>query len=340
MRKLLESPAATKALRSWIGSVWVMELTMKNISHRSLLPSFPERIPYESKRSPKVGDQIPEILIVFAWIWDDFVGIVSHSGHISVRRLTDRFTIENDWSLSDDVSCLEFYNLRNQLFIYDKGKKVISCHPDGESEPIVIESHLFGELSGKWLYCPNPEEFWYSNALFCTTESRVVTFATSQTFSMFVFSSADGMIHFRSARKASKIGASIQMNELIDGILITEKWGFIVMHSPQNLYLYTVNGAKLKEVKLKAAIRTWTSFSSVFGFDYVAYADIDGGVVIFEAFYPEKPWIVSHLLDVICLKADESSERLLIVTSNGDLQAIPYAFGHPVEPVPFTYEYK
>jgi hypothetical protein len=150
----------------------------------------------------------------------------------------------------------------------------------------------------------------------------------------------DGKVHFRSARKGTPLSEPLQMTELIDGILITEKWGFIMMHSMRTLYLYSINRAKIKEVKLAAPIVTWTTFPSVFGFDYVAYANDHADIVLFEAFYPERAQIISRHWNVIALAAEPTSDRLVIVMANGYIHGVPYSFGQPTSPVPFAYDFK
>jgi hypothetical protein len=190
------------------------------------------------------------------------------------------------------------------------------------------------------LYCPNSVEFWIGDQRLCRTEGKIVAFAVSELFSILVFATVDGSIHFNSARKDKEIIPSLKIPELAQSILITEKWGFIIIRSHRHMYIYTINGEKLQEVPLRAAIQVWTSFSSMFGFDYVAYSNAAGDVAVFEAFDPENVKVIATCWDVIAIRFDNISDRLLMVTSSGLVQAIPYVFIPPATPIPFEYRYK
>jgi hypothetical protein len=123
---------------------------------------------------------------------------------------------------------------------------------------------------------------------------------------------------------------------MIDQIVITDKWGFVVLHSTETLYLYNVNGTRIKDVKLKAPILKWTAFTCPFGFDYIAFTDGDGQLGVFEAFYPENvDW--RTCTDVVCLKFDSVSERLVVVLLSGHVRAFPVTFPSPKGPIPFSY---
>jgi hypothetical protein len=339
MRKLLESPAATRALRSWIGSLFVTHLTIKNISHHSVLMSFPERVTSEPKHTTRVTVQLEGVSLLFAWIWENIIGFVTTGGAVYIYQVTDRLILKSE-DKSIGVTSVGYYNVRDQLWFYDKNTRTITAYPDGTQIPIQIEDQLLEVFKGQFLYCPNSVEFWIGGQRLCRTEGRVVAFAVSESFSMLVFATADGAVHFRSPRKGREIIPSLRIRELVQSILITEKWGFILIHSHLAIYIYTVNGEKLSELPLKSAINAWTSFSSVFGFDYVVYANTCGDVTVFEVFDSDDVKVIVTCWDVIAIHFDSTSERLMIVTSLGLVQAIPYTFTAPAAPFPFEYCYK
>jgi hypothetical protein len=340
MRKLLESPTATRALRSWIRSVFVNQCTIKGISHHIVLMNLPDRISCESKRKPRVVTQLEGVLLLFAWIWENFIGFVTTAGRVFMYEVTDSLILRSEDKSTVNVASVECYSVRHQLWLYYKEIRTIVAYPDGTRIPIQIGSQLLEIFNGKFVYCPNSIEFWIGDQRLCRTEGKVVTFAINELFSILVFATADGNVHFRSARKGREIIPSLKIPELAESILITEKWGFIIIRSHRTMYIYSVNGEKLHELPLRAAIHVWTSFSSIFGFDYVAYANAAGDVAVFEAFDPEDVKVIITCWDVIAIRFDPISDRLMMVTSTGLVQAIPYIFTPPAAPIPFEYRYK
>jgi hypothetical protein len=68
--------------------------------------------------------------------------------------------------------------------------------------------------------------------------------------------------------------------------------------------------------------------------------NVNGEIILFEAFYPEKIQVVSHCWDVIYLGVDFGFERLIVLTSSGNIQAIPYNIKAPDGPIHFVYKFK
>lgn len=70
-------------------------------------------------------------------------------------------------------------------------------------------------------------------------------------------------------------------------IIITSGWGFIILESNQELFLFTVTGKLIRRTPLDFVIETWHTFSCERGFDYIIIADIHGQIRMSEAFYLE-----------------------------------------------------
>jgi hypothetical protein len=191
--------------------------------------------------------------------------------------------------------------------------------------------------------------------------SRIIAMAASHPFRSLVFTTIDRKVHFASLVRESEIisidvpvvkereitekevpvvkeGEIITIDvpvvkereiiekdvpELIDAILITPKWGFVVMHSRSNLFVYNVNGTFVKSSKLTSEILTWTTFSSFVGFDYVAFANEAGEVNYFEAYYPDHLENLWKCRDVIHISYQLYDGWFLAVTKYGKVLVKP-----------------
>jgi hypothetical protein len=293
---------------------------MGYVSHRKLFNSVREKTPINSVRDPEVSYEFPETRLVFGWVWQNVVAVVTNSGKIlrSVLK-TGTFETVSETAISQDLRNIEYFALRQNLLIYN---------PFCDEQ--TIASNLCCEFGNEKLFCPNPCELCISDRTVCHADTPIVSIAGNVTFQVVIFATIDGKVQFRGSRKGREI-ATVPLNDIIDSILITEKWGFVLLHSSSNLYLYNVNGKKIKEVRSHAAILKWTTFSSPYGFDFVAMVQTTGDVTVFEAFYPERVIIsvARDCWDILAIGFDSASERLILVTETGSFRAIPFVFPTP-----------
>jgi hypothetical protein len=325
MRKRLEDGITTDSLQEWIGRVWVSSTALKGISHRAFLTGCPDRIQPASKARCLIQRQLGLSDIRFAWLADEDLGIVAGCGRVLLYSMLESDVPSrcND-GLSSDLSGYDFFAANAQLMIYNKMQKTLTGA--GQEMKMEISSRLFALFGRTWLFCPNCFELWRSDRRLCYSESRIVALAATWVFQVFVFATADCKLHFHCARKGTQIACPIDTPDMVDGILITEKWGFVLTHSTCAISLYSINATKIKQVEIPHSVVAWSAFSSYSGFDYIACALGNGAVFVFEAFYPERMNQEGEIHDAILVQFDAVSDRLVMVNSDGEYIASPYRF--------------
>ena len=133
--------------------------------------------------------------------------------------------------------------------------------------------------------------------------------------------SRNGMLHLHSINKMQKI-KSIDLNEFQPKkLIITEKWGFILVSCETKLLLFNINGKLMKTIDFNYDIQSWYCFSSLNGFDYIIFESASHQIGMFEAFYPiETLRIIGQLFSsVIFIHYMEEKECVYIITENGKL---------------------
>jgi len=206
----------------------------------------------------------------------------------------------------------------------------MSC--DGKENFGIVEPNLVFGFGDQKLICRSPYDLYRGGQLLCQTESRILTVAGSVTYQIVVFSTNDRHVHFRSARTGKEV-VTFQVDQNIESILITAKWGFVLLYGAGKLHLYSVNGSKIRETPWPEKIVRWTEFSSPWGFDFVACAHDSEELVVFEAFWPDKRTKrADGFSGVLGLGFDAKSERLIVVTETGDASAIKIEFAEPTGP--------
>jgi hypothetical protein len=327
MRRMLEMDVRLDSLREWIGKMWVAGTALRGISHRAFLSACPTRLEPVSKSRDKIVRQLGQAELAFAWVADGRLGTISRSSNLAVFSLTNNdLPVISKAKLAHDSICCDYYTLNGALMVYDRYEKTLL--KTGETEEIVIEieSRLFAEFGATFLYCPNPFEVWRFGKMLCFSDCRIVALAASWIFQVFVFTTADRKVHFHCARKGVEITSPTETSELVHHILITEKCGYVLMHSKNTIYLYSVNGGKIKEVPLSSPILFWSTFSSCTGLDYVIYTNSLQDIAAFDAFYPEHIEIICRSPNVIFIHVDPTCHRVLCLSLTQDFILISHRF--------------
>jgi hypothetical protein len=109
----------------------------------------------------------------------------------------------------------------------------------------------------------------------------------------------------------------VNIEGVIEGILITQAWGFVIVHGGGTIGIYSVNGELLKRRELPSKGVSWSTFVSFDGFDFVTVACLNGDVCIFEAFFPDRITICHSCVDALFVRYIAENETLMIVRHSG-----------------------
>jgi hypothetical protein len=324
MRKLLERKIVSSLLPSWIGGVWGPGRP-KSAKHLQLFPAtFPTKRQQNTKTERCRRLALTDCRIVFAFHYLTELVVLNGKGELFILdygegplNLAEQSTIE----ISNDV---EFYQDRSNLLVFDRSKGQMLRGGD-----IRIQSNLYVAVDDDYFFCPGPFEIRNSKKVICRSNARITSFAVNMTFQRLVYSRCDGKVCFVQLMKGSEI-QSISLNDAIDSILITQRWGFVVLKSSRSVFVCSVNGVFLKSKELKSRIRSWKCFASFEGFDLVAFAAESGEVGYLEAFLPAEQKVLHQCPEVMDLVYDLDGARMFVVERSGSVEVIPHALP-PIE---------
>jgi hypothetical protein len=120
---------------------------------------------------------------------------------------------------------------------------------------------------------------------------RIRCFAESRKFGIVAIGCDDAKLRIRSHKDGRKIMTAALDDEIPIKVLITKKFGFIVVLTDFNWFIFTVNGTLIKKAQISCKVNKLTTFHSVAGFDYVVFCDENAIVYWFEAMYPEQQFM-------------------------------------------------
>jgi hypothetical protein len=118
--------------------------------------------------------------------------------------------------------------------------------------------------------------------------------------------------------------ATVSLDEEIPArVLITRRWGFIVVKTDDSVFVFTVNGTRVAKLAIPAELRLWTSYYTREGFDFVLYQGKDLAVAYFEAGNPGKQERVDMPVELCGMSYDWRQDVFIFVTKAGKLIVYP-----------------
>jgi hypothetical protein len=106
-------------------------------------------------------------------------------------------------------------------------------------------------------------------------------------------------------------------------ILITKKWGLIVVKTARFMFTFTVNGILVRKVEHDAKIRMWMAFHTRDCFDFVLCWQADFKVVYFEAADPEKLCCLDPYKNLVGMSYNPAWDCFLFICADGKVVRIP-----------------
>ena len=231
------------------------------------------------------------------------------------------------------VSSSAITSLNNNDTLYiQQSDNIICIASDGEwlataNDNAVVSLYNIHELQGKPKY------------IFPSYTSSINCMSINSSFHTIVCGTRDGYLLFCSLTHGT-ITKLVNIKGRPSSILITPKWGFVVVHSTviqegkliHKILLYTINGDLIKATddisnvsSNTYSVTSWSSFSDSKGFDYIIFANEKNECYLAEAFYIEQisqPFYQSpNLISSLSYLYEEKIATVL--QNNGNLIFIP-----------------
>jgi hypothetical protein len=258
------------------------------------------------------------------------LGYVLNSGHIVFGSVTFDEGIAK-WKAERDIPLTEirmprFFRGRNEIAcwhrcgisIFRPGSPVLAR--DVIFEKLIISERV-GQTTGSSLCrlqgdALNPVDF-------VQLPEKIVCFASSEKFHVTAVGCSDAKLRIRSNETGLKVATACLDDQIPVKILVTPKWGFIVVGTPNYLFVFSVNGILAKKVEFTRDVEKWFTFHSREGFDFIAFVDQSGKLGCFEAMEPDAVTEIDYSGKILEIGFDWRHNCFLIVTQNGELVIIP-----------------
>jgi hypothetical protein len=160
--------------------------------------------------------------------------------------------------------------------------------------------------------------FQFVQVLAC--RERFGCFVASSRFGVTAVACNDGMLRIRSNRNGLKLATVSLGHDIAEHLLITKKWGFVVVKTPNEFQVFTSSGIFVNRSANSATVKNWECFRSYDGFDFVAYDDGHGKLWYFEAVDPGRLESIDIGTDVCAFKFQWRAGRFVVLSRNGTIR--------------------
>lgn len=199
---------------------------------------------------------------------------------------------------------------QNASFGFTRGKIVWYLPNDNKArligdERVINEVTIFPELP--FISCCNEDIFYCSDGCtvsvvspsqtpypICSTKSRISAMVADEVFHIIVVGTKDGYLHiFRSndGSLVKSIDLSIDDENDINyeerfkevrKIVITAKWGLIVVNILSKVKVFNVNGLHLMDIDMPDQILKWFTYSNNKSFDFIVFENVEHKIGFFD----------------------------------------------------------
>jgi hypothetical protein len=159
------------------------------------------------------------------------------------------------------------------------------------------------------------------------TEDIALCYAVSEIFHLLVVATRGDLLRYYSLKNLHQTYVVRLPAATARKIAITETWGFTVVDFVKMFAVFTVNGELIAKYEHDCDWVYWNVIASMSDFDYLAVADIQGRLLIIEAYRPERNVLVTTFTAPICFIGYEKQVDVLVVVAvTGDVVLVTHPF--------------
>jgi hypothetical protein len=323
IRREFEKPRISMDLSLWIKEVWGPAVANSPaVPHKRLPASCIVSKCVAPLKFESCSGQI-EHDVVFAHFVNRSLVTLSRFGTLQTSPIEDDRLGPAVLVSEEPPNDIDVFPCDSGVYVFNRLTQQLKIAGKPDSQ-VAIESRLFAAVGSSYVFSATGFDIQAPQKQIVRSDTRIVALAGSVTFRILVYATVDGRVHFCTLWKGS-VFKILEFAQVFTSILITEKWGFVLLRSREIIEVCNPNGNPIKTVNLKSPIVTWTLCGTRSGFDFVIFADEEKNAGFFEAFYPENQRIVHSAGGLIHASFDVARQRFVFVSGNGKVDLVQSA---------------
>jgi hypothetical protein len=151
----------------------------------------------------------------------------------------------------------------------------------------------------------------------------IAELCASEGFAVIAYATEGGRIAVVSARSGRVLASALAAGGRVQGICVTDAWGFVVAKTEQRIAVWSLSGIPIGAAECAVDMRHWSAYEEQ-GADVIAMLDSDRQLWIFEAFRPEGIRRVMKIRqDVVAMRASTAKGVIAFITRDGKVLVVP-----------------
>ena len=232
---------------------------------------------------------------------------------------TDFCALASQLLLFDWDNCL-LYRV-NDLSLGDKvvvSLPITCIVPHGDSAVFVIDHNLVCIAPG--------QTFPFNRKTICAELEHILFLQTSVPFQIVVYVTAQQEMKIVSIFSSRVIGTLKFEDEIVQKILISDTWGFIIVKTDKHMYTCSVNGDILSAIDFTPAVLHWITHWDK-GCEFLILIDDQSRLMSCEAFFLNTLKEINKLKKSIAvMKASTQRDTIILITTDSKLILLPLQF--------------
>jgi hypothetical protein len=252
----------------------------------------------------------------------EFLSIFFEGGELSVS------SVKADPPKSPEHS--QYFAFSDGIVAYDgRTLSIRTTKPENFSadfiyaSPMRISEHIIQTSPTRLSVLKRADEGGFALRDFVNLSHKIACFASSEKFNIVAVCGIDGRLRIRSSQTGRKVATVGLDRELPTNVLITKRWGLIVVKTQLSIFVCSVNGGSVAKVSNTRTIRQWIAYRSHDGVDFVLYQDSDFGIRYFEAAVPAKEEAVDAEFEVCGMGYSWRADAFILVADAGKVIVFP-----------------
>jgi hypothetical protein len=157
----------------------------------------------------------------------------------------------------------------------------------------------------------------------CVTNDYISVVAVSSKFAVVVVGTCDGKVAaYGLAKGEFRFAVDVASKPL--KMVVTQRWGFVLVDAGGKLFLFDCNGKLLKVVEIRFVVRLIVTFTCQRGCDFVAIASTKGQIMVAEAFYLDMEEVAFTVSSkIVAMEYVVSKMAFVVIKRDGEVCVIP-----------------
>jgi hypothetical protein len=338
-RRLLESRKIRAILHQWIDVVFGVHSLSGRVFTKPHppAPDFPlfERRKFSVRLKRRVlwlvALSVTPERASYGFLFDNFEIVTVHIDVRSKEVFNITAAGSIDCSPGDDLTFIP----HRFFLVFSRSRSALIAVRENNSNiiPFFTETNLFVAYRGSTIFCPDSGCVCHCRfrregrevTPICFVDGSICALDANPAFRIVALATTDGTIQLFDFETGGELGRYESGREIY-AVSVSSLWGYVLAVAKDALFLFSPNGELIKTTHPEVPISRVFPHYSRSGHDFWSFVNERNQIWLFEAFYPERMWVLAQEppeAEVIRISHSPFQGWFLIAFASGVVEMLP-----------------